>query len=340
MSGGVFPLCQSGTVMHDSSIKKLIKKLKSARQVLLTTHKASDGDGVGAMMSFYHALTNRGQKVCILTVDPVPDKYHFLSIKKHARVFQPSQSNLPSWDLSLVFDTNDPRQVEPLYSHLKKQGSDIVFIDHHLTPGPSCGPCSIIDTRAASTGEVAYRILKQMDVDITPSIATALYTSVLFDTHRFQFIRDQASSYRICAELYPLVEKGPAIYNQLFCFSSRGKLNLFSEAVKRVEFVGPKKEFAFLQMRAEEFLALKLPVGEACDFIDRIGEVRDIQVAVLILEKDSRTYKLSFRSRTEDMCRLAEHFGGGGHKNAAGATVPNTGQDIKNEILGHLKVRN
>lgn len=325
--------------MHDSSIKNLIEKLKSARHILLTTHKASDGDGVGAMMGFYHALTDRGKKVCILTVDPVPDKYHFLSIRKYARLFKPSQSQWPAWDLALVFDTNDPRQVEPLYSHLKGQGADIVFIDHHLTPQqqvPSSASCSIIDTQAASTGEVVYRILKQMDVKLTSSIATALYTSILFDTHRFQFIRNQATSYRICAELYPLVKEGPAIYNRLFCFSSLEKLNLFSEAVKRVEFEGSKKQFAFLQMRGEEFLTRQLPVGEACDFIDRISEVKDIQVAVLILEKDSRTYKLSFRSRTEDMCRLAEHFGGGGHKNAAGATVSNTGQDIKAEILSHL----
>lgn len=324
-------------VFLDTQITQLIQTLSDAKHIVLTTHKSGDGDGIGAMVAFYHALIQKGKKVRMITVDSLPKKYHFLSAGKYVEHFSRLKTPLCATDLSLVFDTNDPQMVGSLYQGLQKHCRQIGFVDHHLpsSGGKEALPFSVTDAKAASTGEIVYRILKQMKVKWNHPIASALYTSVLFDTHRFQFLRGKASSYQICAELYPYIEQPEDVYNQLFCFASRAKLDLFAQAIQRVEFFY-KGAVAFLQMNKEEFLKAGLETTEACDFIDRINELKEVEVVVLILKTASLSYKLSFRSKVKNICPLASFFGGGGHKNAAGATLKDDNRDIKQSVLKQL----
>ncbi len=328
---GVFPM--------DIQIKEFIQNLSAAKHIVLTTHKSGDGDGVGAMVAFYHALIQQGKKVRMITVDSLSKKYHFLSTDRYVENFSRLKTPLCATDLALVFDTNDPQMVGPLYQELHKHCRQIGFVDHHLPPQgeKDIMPFSVTDVKAASTGEIVYHILKQMKVKWNHSIASALYTSVLFDTHRFQFLRGKASSYQICAEIYPYMKQPEDVYNQLFCFTSRAKLDLFAKAIQRVEFFY-KGRVVFLEMHKEEFLNAGLEATEACDFIDRIHEIKEVEVAVLILKTALSHYKLSFRSKGKDICQLASFFGGGGHKNAAGATLKNDTRDIKQSVLKQLAV--
>jgi bifunctional oligoribonuclease and PAP phosphatase NrnA len=45
-------------------------------------------------------------------------------------------------------------------------------------------------------------------------------------------------------------------------------------------------------------------------------------IGVLLIEQRDGTVKVSFRARRADVAKLAEQFGGGGHRLASGATVP------------------
>ena len=323
--------------MKYSEIESLIRKIHLAKGVLLTTHKFGDGDGLGAMMSFYHGLKKTGKNVRVVTVDKTISRYDFLSIEQYGENFETLKTPIKKDQLALVFDTNDSRLIEPLYQELKKKCNEIIFIDHHLPleKGPQPTPGSIINPEAASTGEIAYSILKKMDIPFDTVIAGSLYASVLFDTQRFKFIKNSKRSYQICADLHQYISNSYDIYNQLFCFASKEKLYLFSKAIHRVEFFN-NDEIAILEMEAEEFSKNKLNTMISCDFIDRISEVSSVQIAVLILKISEGKYKLSFRSKVKDVAKLAENFDGGGHKNSSGATLVDYQKNIKQEILKYI----
>ena len=143
-------------------VDSLVKRIKSAKSILLSTHKQCDGDGLGAMLGLYHALKKDGKKVRVVTVDGVPHRYSFLKPEKFLDVFEDDHPEIEKTDLALIFDTNDKRLVEPLYEVLEDKVNTVLFVDHHpvLNQGPEPTPGSYINTKAASTGEIAYFLIR------------------------------------------------------------------------------------------------------------------------------------------------------------------------------------
>ena len=96
-------------------MERLLELLRRSILISVTTHRDCDGDGVGAMLAFYHALLSMGFKTRLLSVDAIPTKYSFLPGAQNIEVFDPENPPIPG-DLLIAFDTNDSRRIEPLAS--------------------------------------------------------------------------------------------------------------------------------------------------------------------------------------------------------------------------------
>src|SRR4051812_22548430 len=155
------------------NVDSLVRRIKAAQSLILSTHKQCDGDGLGAMLALYHGLRKTGKKVRVVLVDACPRKYHFLEPEKHLEVFEGKHEPIGATDLGLIFDTNDRRLVEPLFGAMTSKVKDILFVDHHpvLNEGPEPTAGSFIDVRAASTGEISYFILKGLGIRFDERIA-------------------------------------------------------------------------------------------------------------------------------------------------------------------------
>ena len=321
-----------------TKIKTLAQKIHSGQSFVLTTHKRSDGDGLGSMMALYHALMQLKKKVRAITPDKISDRYRFLiSPPKYTESFPQLKGPLQATEIALVLDTNDPKRIQPLYPELKKKCHKIIYIDHHpvLKTGPKPPLLSLVDTSSASTGELIYFLLKEMGVRLNKAIAQALYVSILFDTQRFQFIRNSNRSHKISAELLPYINNNEFIYNQLFGRNSIQKLNMLAQAIHKTEYYY-RKQVAILEIEKSDLDKSKLDIEDACDFLDMILEVRSTKLSILIVHLSKNEYKLSFRSKKKDVSWLAEVFGGGGHKHASGANLTHYTKDPKTEILSAL----
>ncbi|RLB71220.1 MAG: hypothetical protein DRH04_02185, partial [Deltaproteobacteria bacterium] len=73
--------------------------------------------------------------------------------------------------------------------------------------------------------------------------------------------------------------------------------------------------------------------GTNAEHTDRLvnypRSIAGVEVAFLLRQEDEQSFKLSFRSRGKvDVASLAQEFGGGGHKNAAGCYLTGTAEDI------------
>ena len=316
-----------------AQLKKLAHKINTAKSVILTTHKICDGDGLGSMLSVYHAL-HKKKSVRAITVDKISRKYNFLSPEKYTESFEQLKTPIEPAEIGLVFDTNDYRRIQPLYEELKKNCREIIYIDHHpvLTTGPKPSINSIVDTSAASTGEICYFLLKEMELSLNQSIATALYVSIVFDTQRFHFIKNSEISHKICADLCQYIQNNENIYTQLFGVTSLEKMNFLSYTIKQTKYFYQSK-VAVLEMSIEELNKHTLSIEDACDFLDMTLEVSSTQLSILIVHLSDNKYKLSFRSKKWDVSKLAEVFNGGGHKNSSGATLVNYKKNPREEIL-------
>lgn len=307
---------------------QLLQLLRKSSRVIVTTHRDSDGDGLGAMLAFYHALLSMDVKARILTVDEVPSKYSFLPGYNKIEVFSPETAPAEKGDLLIAFDTNDFRRIEPLASWAQKNGH-VVFIDHHpvLEKGPHPGHSSFINTQAASTGEMTFDVIKSMKISLNTSIAECLYTSIVFDTQLFRFIRKSPRSHQIAAELMEYEFDPTDIHRQLFGEHTPEKLRFLAQALSKIEYHCDQK-VAFLTMAYSDFQTFNVDPETSRDVVDMMMNVKDLEIAILFREDSRGRIKISVRSKGRyEVLSLAEIWGGGGHLYAAGATLENTSFD-------------
>ena len=322
---------------------RLLELLRRSTLISVTTHRDCDGDGVGAMLAFYHALLSMGFKTRLISVDEIPAKYSFLPGYDKIEVFD---INAPeTGDLLIAFDTNDSRRIEPLASWANQnflktsQKGQVVFIDHHpvLEKGPHPGHSSFINTQAASTGEMTFDLIKSMKIPLNSAIAQCLYTSIVFDTQLFRFIRKSPRSHQIAAELMQYEFDPTDIHRRLFGNQTPEKLKFLAQALSRIEYFHSNK-VAYLELRKEDFISHSVDPEASRDVVDLMMNVQDIEISVMIRDERGKT-KISLRSKGRyEVLTLAEIWGGGGHLYAAGATLDQADNHVlKSQILDWLK---
>ncbi len=320
-------------------IEAAVKSIQNARRILLTTHRQCDGDGLGSELAMYHALKKVGKDVRILNVDATPKKYDYLNPDEHIQCFDDIHDPIENVDLALIFDTNDKRLIEPLYEALEEQAKKIIFVDHHpvLKEGPPPTMESIINIRAASTGELAYELIQRLGIELDPQIARAIYTSIAFDTQLFRYIRNSSRSHEVVVDLLKH-EKNPAeVHRFLFGNFTAPKLKFLAQALSQVEFFEDER-LAILHILTQDLEDLGLNVDDSRDIVDMIMNVESVEAAALLREDAPQTFKMSLRSKGQfPILGIAENFGGGGHPFASGAPWKGSIDDLKDLVLRAMK---
>ena len=300
----------------------LAQKILKAESFILTTHKNCDADGLGSIIAFHYVLSEQGKKTVSLSVDEIPPRYDFMNHKNLVGVYKEGQF-LDKADLALIFDTNDPRLVEPLYSQLKKVCGEIIFIDHH---NPLNGPASSSarlsgDQSSASTGELCYSLFECMKAPVGAPAAKAIYTSIIFDTHNFRSSKNLSRAFLVCSKLCGQIGSHN-IFEKLFCSYSDEEWAGVLKALNNVQYNDAVKT-AVIEMNHNEFKKSGLKVFHLLDVLDFVMKREAVEAGVLSVETSPGRHKISLRSKRggADVSKIAEFFGGGGHSQSAGAAL-------------------
>ncbi len=326
--------------MSQIALKNVADQIKRASRIMISTHKHLDGDGLGSELALYHALKKIQKDVRILNLDQVPSRYTFLNTKKYLQAYQSEPSPLQKTDLALIVDTNDSRLLGDLFTKMEELCENILFIDHHLPVknGPSPTEGSYIDVNAASTGEMVFHLIKELNIPLDKDIARALYASIIFDTQFFRYIRNSAESHRIAVELLEYEKQPMEVSQNIFGNYTVNKLKFLSKVLGSVEYSNNQRS-AFLTIKQEDILGHELTYDDSLDVIDMVMNVKSLEVAVLFLEmEDKRRYKISLRSKGKiNVSTIADDLGGGGHFYSSGAFVEGDVASIKSQIIGSLE---
>lgn len=332
---------QAAPRLNNLNVESIVKRIRLAKSIVLSTHRQCDGDGLGAMLGLYHALKKLGKDVRVFAVDDVPRKYNFLEPEKYLEIFERVVNPLGKTDLAIIFDTNDRRLVEPLFTEMEHQVKEILFVDHHpiLHQGPEPTPGSFIDTSAASTGEISYFIIKSLGIRLDEKIARALYTSLAFDTQIFRYVKNSPNTHLICAELLEFERNAAQIHRNLFANHTRQKITYLGKVLSEVEYLANDRlAIAFLSKK--DLSDHELDMDDSRDVIDIIMNINSVEAAALFREEARGVYRMSLRSKGHiEVLSIAEGVGGGGHMFAAGAEVHGSFSDIKNKVVSLLLAR-
>lgn len=291
----------------------------TARQPLLVSHAKPDGDTLGAMMAFGHALDAAGKEHVRFCVDVPPRQYGFMpgidrvvSDTAVVRTVRP--------DAVFVFDAGDLRfaGVDQLLSELGPQ--HIVNIDHHVSNG-RFGTLNVVVVDASSTAEVVHRLLVANALPITHGVATCLLTGLCYDTSTFSNPATSAPALAVGAALLRHGGKFSAVLTHLVHNKTVSTLRLWGIALSRLAYneqYGTASTVITLQD-----LATTQAEEEATEGLSNfLNAVLDVPTVMVLRELQGGFIRGSLRTTGDrDVSLVARALGGGGHKKAAGFTM-------------------
>lgn len=313
----------------------ILEQIERANRILILTHINPDGDAIGSMLGVWHALQGLGKQALPLASSPLPSYAAWLPGAEQIRVYQPG-ALLPEADLVIMVDTATLARVGRVYDEhaLALAALPVVIIDHHVT-NDGAGSVNLIEPRAASTCELLYDLFRAMGLAIPPPLATCLLLGLTTDTQSFQTSATTAASLRIAAELLDRgADHGRVVREVYYAIPARSAA-LVGLALSAMRLDGPVAWTNVTQAMMRESGAEDEAVDEVTRAMQRIGGVRAL---VVLKERADGTTKISLRAVPPlDVATLAKRWGGGGHAQAAGATLLMPIEQAEREVLPYLR---
>lgn len=308
-----------GLVMADKiGFQKAVELIGKSNKVLITTHTRPDGDGCGCIAAISETLINLGKDVKILLLSELPVWYEFLFKQKPETLTKATKLDS---DLIIIADTAAYNQLPGLDKYLKQPDKPVLTIDHHVT-NDGLGDVKLIDSSAAATALVVFDLLKYAGWPITKKIAEALFVAVSTDTGWFQFDNTDSRAMKVCAELIEAGANPSRIYRDLYQNSSPQRFRLIAAMLNTLE-LHLDGRFAMQHLSQADFKQTGAKLSDTENLIDECRRISSVEVAALFVEQADGRIKVSLRSRGAiNVCKIAEKFGGGGHKMAAGVHLP------------------
>ena len=311
----------------------------TAKNIWLSTHISADGDGLGSEIAFFHALKKKGLNPKIIHVDTASERYNYLLQNIEVQTAGDTLQNFSADDVVFIFDTHDPKLCAPLFDSLLASGMKIIFVDHHMTVKQNLANTEyFIDENASCTGELVLRLIRELNVELDKPIATALYTSLLFDTQSFKSMRDPVQVLQMGQDLLIAGADHKQIHRSLFENWTQSKFSYLSRLITQVQY--KKNNVALISITKADLKEFNLIADDVSDIVDMFMSLKSLVVSIVIREEDKDFYKLSFRSRDYEILSWAREFGGGGHLRAAGAWVHDSYGNIISIIQRQIESKN
>jgi bifunctional oligoribonuclease and PAP phosphatase NrnA len=211
----------------------------------------------------------------------------------------------------------------------------IINIDHHAG-NRMYGALNWFDESAAACGEMVFDVIGALGVPLTPEIATHVYLAILTDTGSFHHSNITPRTFEICRRA---VEAGvnPAIMaRRIYDSNSFGKLKLIGALLDGMQLVDSGR-LAVLYMDEAMLAACGCTYNDTEGVINLPLTAREIQAVVFFKLAASGELRVSMRSKYDvDVRVVANEYGGGGHKNAAGFTVTGPLAEVRPRIVERL----
>ena len=298
--------------------------IETRDRFLVTTHVRPDGDALGSEIGMLGLLRQRGKDVRVVNASPTPPRYDFLdpqsSLFEHFGVVVKPEE-LVDREVAIILDLSSWNQLGDMATYIRNFPGPRVVIDHHLSQD-DLGAILFKDSTAEATGRLVLRAVRALGAWLTEEIATGLLTAIAMDTGWFHHSNTKAGTMRAAAELIEAGAMIDDVYRKLFERNTLGRLKLIGETL-----VGLRTDLggrvAYATITRDDLIRTGAIPQDSEDLIDFTVSLKGVEIGLLFIEQLRGGAKVSFRARNGvDCSQLAAKFGGGGHRQAAGATLP------------------
>lgn len=287
----------------------------------MAVHEKPDGDALGSMLALAEHLEAGGHRVTRYSVDGVPPSFTFLPGSEQVTSERPG-----GVDVILLLDIGDvararlplsPRGVAPM----------VLVIDHHPTrldqDSRDVVDGAVIATHVSSTCELVFHLLRHRQATITKTMATNLLTGISTDTGTFQNAATTGASLAVAAHLLLRGANLPKVVAATYRNKSVAALRLWGRALERLK-QDPKTGQVTTLITQQDLADCQVGDDAAEGVSNFLNSLDDARLTLVLREEPDGRIRGSYRTTREDVdvAALAERWGGGGHRKAAGFSAP------------------
>ncbi|HEX5030826.1 MAG TPA: bifunctional oligoribonuclease/PAP phosphatase NrnA [Candidatus Eisenbacteria bacterium] len=307
--------------------------LEAHREFLILSHVDPDADAIGSCLALARAIRGMGKGTAVVNDSPLPDSLRFLPDSD--QVLRPSDVQGRAFDAAFVLDCSSLDRVGPDAARLVVAGMPVANVDHHAA-NDGFGDPRLVNVDASATAELIHEILEACGLPIDADTAECLYAGVASDTGAFRHPNTTPRALRLAARL---VERGarPALTAEaLYGRKTEASLRILGMALTSLE-AHSGGQVGVITLSRDMFERARATSEDADGIVQFAKSLVGTRVGLLVQEVAPGEVRLSFRSDgTVDVNQVAARFGGGGHKNAAGARVKGDLRSIHDQALEAL----
>ncbi|MDD2365500.1 MAG: bifunctional oligoribonuclease/PAP phosphatase NrnA [Desulfuromonadaceae bacterium] len=304
-------------------IQQIIEVIRADKSFLITTHEGPDGDAIGSSLALASFLRKLGKSVTVHYQDPVPDLYAFLPGADSVLSYIPEQH----YDVAFVLDIGERRRAGEEFCAFTDVTTTI-NLDHHL----SCekfGDYNLIDSSAAATGLLVYRIANAFGYKFDPETALCIYVATITDTGSFRYSNSNREAFTVAGEMIECGVNAWYVAEKLYENQPRRRLELLAKCLPTLD--------VFKDGLAAS-IVVTLDMYEACGagaeltdgFVNYPRSISGVEVAIFFRQLEETKFKVGFRSKGKvNVAAFSAALGGGGHHNAAGCTLSGSIGEVK-----------
>jgi bifunctional oligoribonuclease and PAP phosphatase NrnA len=310
-------------------LSQVVELIESKRRFMITSHVRPDGDSTGSSLALYWTLKALGKEADVIMRDPIPVHYRELP-GAHEILVRPELTE--RYDAAFVIECSDIDR--PALPGLEKQF--VVNIDHHTTTA-SFGDINWIDATAAAVGEMIYNLCKALGVTVNQQIAECVYTALLTDTGSFHYSNTTERTFKIASELVRRGARPAHIARALYESQPYSKIKLLGRVLSTLR-CDETGRLAWVSMTRDMMLESGATEDDLDGIVSHPMSIDGVEAVAFFKEMQPGHFRISLRSKgTVDVSKVAERFGGGGHKCASGCAFVGNLESAEDRVLASLQ---
>jgi phosphoesterase RecJ-like protein len=313
------------TRTKNNTVQEVAEFLKTLDRVAITTHVGADGDAIGASAALVRLMRALGAAAVFCHAEEVPSYLRWMLPEEIFR-------ELPQGHDLLVVDTSRPERAGV---PVPEAGGARLNLDHH-EDNPFYAEVNLVNPRAAASAEIVADLYIELGVPIDKEAAEAIYAGIRTDTGDFRFRNISARAHELVADLLRAGVVPAEVHERINRRGSLEQLRIVGVSLANAERYG---EVLISTVDNADYARTGAGELDSKEAIDQLRSVAGVDVVAHLREVPEGT-KGSLRSERFDVGEIARHFGGGGHRLAAGYTRRGMRpQEAKEELLGVLEGR-
>ena len=316
--------------MKVSEIDKIKSLLSKKKDIVIIPHKNPDGDAIGASTGLKNYFDNFNHNVKIISPNKFPDFLSWMDPDNQIKIFSEDKSciqKIINADIIFTLDFNNLVRISSMKEQVEKSNAIIIMIDHHENPSNYADYMYSVP-EMSSTCEMIYHFIDKLgDKDkIDKNIAKSLYAGIMTDTGSFKFPSTTHVTHKVVSNLLKTGISHFEIHNQIYDNNKPERIQLLSFALSQIKIIEDLNT-CYISLSQKNLDKFNYEKGDTEGIVNYGLSIKNIKFAVIFMENSNeKVIRISLRSRGNfNVNEFSKNiFGGGGHKNAAGAISKKT----------------